>query len=89
MNFCFGKYALIGPLGIASILTTFGKGTSLTVTNFQVTTVLPLIIPAGIINFDLFPAGIIRGRELLEVLKMYFLSLHKKKALLCPIEPPF
>ena len=38
-------------------------------------TVLPLIIPAGIIIF-LFPAGIIGGRELLEVLKMYlFLQL--------------
>ena len=38
----------------------------------NVSTVLPLIIPAGIINFlPFFPAGIIRGRELLEVLKIY------------------
>ena len=36
-------------------------------------TVLPLIKSAGIMNFYLFPAGIIRGRELLEVLKIYSL----------------
>ena len=39
-------------------------------------TVLPLIIPAGIINFlPFFPAVIIRGRELLEVSNIHF---HKK-----------
>ena len=44
------------------------------------TTVLPLIIPAGIINFlpffcwNYWRAGIIRWRELLEVLKFFFFN---------------
>ena len=44
------------------------KTTKNTKTNKAKYTVLPLIIPAGII----------RGRELLEVLKLYFLALQKK-----------
>ena len=42
-------------------------------------TVLPLIIPAGIIKFlPFFPAGINRGRELLELIEIYLISAPQK-----------